>query len=110
MLLFKQRHVGPILSGAKTVTRRVGGRRWKVGAVHQCYTKPPFSKGGSKPFAAIRIMDVEWQSLGRMKELDAKAEGCSSLADFRQAWRDMHGWWDAQAAVWVVRFELAEVR
>ena len=36
MILFQEEHVQPILDGHKTQTRRLGKKRWNVGAVHQC--------------------------------------------------------------------------
>ena len=34
MILFRPQHVGPILDGRKTQTRRLGKRRWREGAIH----------------------------------------------------------------------------
>ena len=54
MILFKPEHVQPTLTRRKTQTRRVGKRRWNVGAVHQqCRTQLY-----GQPFARIRILGV----------------------------------------------------
>lgn len=109
MLLFKPPHATLTCRGLKTATRRKGARRWRVGAVHKCYTRVPFARGGSKPFAAIRILSVERQTLGDMTEDDARKEGGYTLAEFRQLWCEMHGGWNPCEEVWVVEFRLEEI-
>ncbi len=106
MILFKQAHVELIMRGLKTVTRRKGLRRWKVGAVHKCYTKPPFTKGGAEPFAQVKILKVYQQELGLMTGLDADHEGGYTLTEYLRLWERMYGSWDPEEVVWVVEFEL----
>jgi hypothetical protein len=102
VIIFKKKHVTLINTGLKTVTRRKGKRRWKEGAVHQCYTELPLS--GGKPFARVRIERVYEQELGAMTEADASKEGGYTLSEFRQLWRDINGAWRPSENVWVVEF------
>lgn len=104
MILFKEKHVTLIKIDLKTATRRKGKRRWKEGAVHQCYTELPIR--GGKPFARVQIERVYEQELGAMTEEDAKKEGWYTLSEFRKLWRDMHGTWRPREKVWVVEFRL----
>ena len=110
MLLFKPEHADMILSGQKVQTRRLGKKRWKVGAVHACYTRPPFARGGAAPFCRVRIVDVVKQPLGSMSLWEAKAEGYDNVGAFIDAWERINGKnsWAPRLPVWVVSFSLAE--
>lgn len=105
MLLFKPEHVEPILSGRKTQTRRLGRKRWKVGSVHQCRLSRR-----ARPFAWVRITGVRRERLGCISEEDARKEGYRSVEAYREAFERIYGFWDPEAEVWVVDFELAGVR
>lgn len=113
MILFREEHVAPILTGTKTQTRRLGRRRWNIGAIHACYTRPPFAKGGAEPFCRVRILDVRGQLLTSISPADALAEGYPDVPAFLQSF------WCINAArlgprsddalfVWVVTFSLWE--
>jgi hypothetical protein len=108
MILFKPEHVEMILSGKKTQTRRFGKKRWNVGSVHACYTRPPFARGGAQPFCRVRIKAVQAQCLGSMSIWDAQAEGYDNVGAFVDAWERINGQncWSPRLAVWVVSFEL----
>ena len=106
-ILFKPQHVAPIIEREKCATRRLGDRRWRVGARRKCYTVPPFQ--GGIPFATVEIMAVYVQRLGAMKRADARAEGYPSMVAFAKAWRGIHGSWNPRSRVWVVEFTLLEV-
>jgi len=123
MLLFKPEHVPLILDGAKTQTRRLGERRWKVGSIHKCYTKPPYTKGGSEPFARVEIVDVRQERLLQITQGDALAEGYANVYSFVSAFcrinRNLRAPCAAVACarcdladplVWVVTFALVEER
>ena len=58
MILCKPDMKRAILRRDKYVTRRQGKRRWKIGSWHLLYTRPPFTKGGAKPFARVQIVSV----------------------------------------------------
>lgn len=109
MILFRPEFVAPVLFGAKTQTRRLGKRRWKVGSVHACYTHPPFSRGGAEPFCRVRITDVRRELLFSISPEDALAEGYQDrqafLDDFRKI-NDRHVTGPVfNPPVWVVHFE-----
>jgi len=101
VIVFKPEHVEPILDRRKTETRRLGKRRWREGAIHQCRTKL-----FGKPFARVRILEVRRKPLGALNDDDARAEGYESREAYREAWERIYGNWDSQELVWVVRFEL----
>lgn len=76
MLLFKPEHVDPILRGQKTQTRRIWKRvRVKVGAVHQCYTRPAWAKPPGEPFARVLITGLRREKLRYISESDVLREG-----------------------------------
>lgn len=108
MLLFKPEHVDMILAGQKTQTRRLGKKRWKVGGVHACYTRPPFAKGGAEPFCRVRIVKVQAELLWSITAEDAQREGYESAGQFTDAfWAINRRLWDEDPnpLVWVVTFE-----
>lgn len=109
MILFKPEHVPLIISGAKTQTRRLGKCRWKVGSVHKCYTRPPFTRGGAEPFAAVRILAVRQEPLKSICTADALAEGYGGVGEFISAFycinRRTAG---LNPLVWVVTFEVEQ--
>ncbi|MGB9825086.1 MAG: ASCH domain-containing protein [Desulfofundulus sp.] len=101
MILFKPEHVEPILSGRKTQTRRLGGKRWKVGSVHQCRLNYR-----TEPFTCVKVTAVRRERLGDITEEDAWKEGYSSVKAYREAFERIYGFWDPNVNVWVVGFEL----
>jgi hypothetical protein len=103
MISFKPEHVRPILEGRKTQTRRLGKKRWNVGAVHQCRTR----LFDGEPFASVRITSVRREPLGEISHADVVREGYKTIADFRGAWEAIYGRpFDRDLEVWVVDFEL----
>lgn len=82
MLLFKERFKQPILDGTKTVTRRGLKRKFKVGSVHQAYTRPPWCVPAGAPFARLKVLSVTFGKLGDVDEAEARREGFASLDDF----------------------------
>lgn len=111
MILFRPEHVEPILSGRKTQTRRLGKRRWKVGGIHGCYTRPPFAKGGAKPFCRVRVTGVRRERMLNISPSDVVAEGYDDIQTFVHAfWRINEGRLDPRSdgdvLVWVVEFQV----
>ena len=105
MILFKPEHVAPILTGRKTQTRRlVGKRRWKVGTVHLAKT----GYRRDQTFARIRITAVRQERLGDITEEDAVREGYCSAAEYQEVFRRIYGFWDPDTPVWVIDFEVVK--
>jgi hypothetical protein len=103
MISFKPEHVRPILEGRKTQTRRLGKKRWNVGAVHQCRTR----LFDGEPFASVRITSVRRERLGEISDDDVEREGYKTLADFRGAWETIYRRpFENDLEVWVVDFKL----
>lgn len=106
MLLFKPEHVGPILRGEKTQTRRAWIKRShaRIGGIHKAKTKM-LSRGY---FALIKILGVRQERLGDITEEDAKAEGGYTIETFRQKWVEINGSWDPDQLVFVVSFRVVQ--
>ncbi len=107
MLLFKQHHKRPILSGEKTATRRYWekGRRAKPGSIHQCMTAL-----FKDYFAKVKILDVYQERLGDMKRPDYQKEGGYTKKSFIEIWKQINGRYDPDDVVWVVEFKLVSPR
>jgi len=58
-------------------------------------------------FADLKVAAIERKKLGDFDEEDAKREGGYTLEEFEEVWRDLHGGWDPDESVYVIRFELA---
>jgi hypothetical protein len=108
-MIFKPVLIDRILAGHKTVTRRP----WK-GAL-----TPPYEPGkvyGIQPgmarpsVARIKVLNVAFQQLGQIDDVDAIREGFADRAAFRAYWRGLYGGkWDGEQAVWRISFELVDV-
>jgi len=55
----------------------------------------------------IEILKRYPQKLGDISPEDARKEGYSNLEEFKAAWIEIHGKWDADLEVWVYEFKLA---
>jgi len=132
MILFKPEMAEAILAGRKTVTRRRGKKRWKVGAIHQCYTRPAFARPPGKPFAKVRIVHLyeermpmysareivagladckdHWSRKDALQLLNNEVayEGFGCWGDFAGAWVDMHGEAALGEPCWRIEFEVLE--
>ncbi len=105
MILFKPAHVGLIVEGRKTQTRRLGGKRWNVGAVHQCRTSR-----FNDPFTRVRILAVRQERLGDISDQDIYREGYGDEpGDYKRVWESIYRQpWDDNLEVWVVDFGLVD--
>lgn len=54
----------------------------------------------------IRITDVALLRLGVLSTTEARAEGFDNPTAFESAWMEIHGTYEPQIRVWVVRFVL----
>lgn len=110
MILFKPEHVDPILEGRKTQTRRLGQKRWNVGAVHQARTR---MLDADSTFARLLIMDVRREKLRKISDADANAEGYANADEYLEVWRRVNriprDEPTGNPEVWVVEFKLEEV-
>ena len=94
------------------MTRRRGKKRWNVGAIHKCYTRPPFAKGGAEPFARVRIVSVtlEQPMMGGMtvakQEAEARLEGFPARLELYDTYQDINGEGSQHKYAWRVEFEL----
>ena len=79
MLLFKPEHVGPILAGTKTQTRRIWPRwRANIRSTHLAKTKML----SREHFAKLYIFNRWEELLGDITEEDAQAEGYNSREEY----------------------------
>lgn len=118
MILFKPDLAQAILDGRKTVTRRRWKRpRVKVGAIHQCYTRPAFVKPPGKPFARVRIVSVDYEAFpghgharwwARYMDGEAGREGFASWEEFLNAYTEINGVSSTGEPCWRVQFEVVK--
>ena len=100
IVIFKADHVALILAGKKTMTRRLGKKRWLPGHVHAIRVSRY-----EKPRGYIRILDVSERKLSDTTDADAHAEGYSSLENYKAVWERIYKTaWDPDLLVWVVTF------
>jgi ParB family chromosome partitioning protein len=94
---FMPEHVPPIRKGVKTQTSRKSiDPRIRVGAKIAAYTK----------FAELRVIDISRKKLGDFTDEDAKREGGYTLEEFRAVWKKLHGEWNSNETVNVIRFKV----
>lgn len=103
MILFKPEHVEPILEGRKTQTRRLGAKRWNVGALHHAATR---LFDPAAVFARLQIVDVRRELLWAISPADVRAEGYDSALEFAEAWSRINGPTPFDTPVWAVEFEV----
>jgi len=60
-------------------------------------------------FADLEVMDVYRKRLGDFDEEDARREGGYTLDEFKGVWKALHGEWNPNESVYVVRFRLKRV-
>jgi ParB/RepB/Spo0J family partition protein len=99
-LPFRLIHMRLILDGIKTQTSRTGipDPKVKVGAIVHAAIWEPHS-------ADLRITSIERKRLKYFDEEDAKREGGYTLEEFKKIWEEIHGEWDENQLVYVIRFE-----
>jgi len=98
LLPFSKKHADDILIGRKTQTSRKGmypniksGRIVRAAITH---------------FADLEILDVNRKKLGDFDENDAQQEGGYTLEQFKEVWKKLHGDWNPNETVSVIRFRL----
>lgn len=101
-LIFTAAEKEPILKGTKTQTTRTTAPdpRIKTGnTIHAIVHEPHFTD--------LRVVSVERKRLKYFTEEEAKAEGYSTLEEFKKAWKKKHGEWNENQLVYAIRFEKA---
>jgi len=99
-MLFREEHIRMILSGQKTMTRRVG-RLHNLGRTRIQRSWYDWTD------IEIEILKRYSQKLGEISPQDVRKEGYASLEKFKAAWIKIHGRWEPDLEVWVYEFELA---
>jgi hypothetical protein len=102
-LVFEPNDMDPILKGTKTQisSPHAPDPKIKTGVNVQASVYVPH-------FADLRIVSVERKRLRYFDEEDAKREGCSSLAEFKRAWKKKHGEFNGDELVHIIHFEHIE--
>lgn len=95
-----------VMTGVKTQTRRIIKSEVPPCKVGKSLAVQPGR--GLKAIRRIIVTDVYREELGRMTEKDVHAEGYASLKEFIETWERMHGKFEADLEVWVIKFRLAE--
>jgi hypothetical protein len=109
---FKPELAAKVMSGEKTVTRRLVSRNprspwWREQcalAVGRDYAVCPGR--GKNAIGRVRIVSVDQRHLGQIDGADARREGFASRAEFREAWAAINGSYSDGERVWRVEFEL----
>ncbi|MDA2913294.1 ParB/RepB/Spo0J family partition protein [Acidobacteriia bacterium AH_259_A11_L15] len=97
-LPFSKVHADAIVAGKKTQTsRKSKDPRLLPGAIVRAQVTH---------FADLEVVDVRRKRLGQFDETDAKAEGGYTLNEFKRIWKRLHGSWNRDEAVYVIRFRL----
>lgn len=101
LLPFSRKHANDIIAGQKTQTSRKGnypnikpGKTVRAAITH---------------FADLEIIDVHRKRLGDFDEEDAQREGGYTLGQFKEVWKGLHGVWNPDETVTIIRFRLAKV-
>ena len=100
-LPFSKVHADAILKEIKTQTSRKA-------------KEPRLQKGVTvraqvTHFADLEVTDVYRKKLGDFDEEDAKREGGYTLDEFKEVWKKLHGGWNPDESVYIVRFRLARI-
>jgi len=101
MLPFSHEHCKKILQGIKTQTSRKG--------LPLNIRKGSLARASVTYFADLEITDIYRKKLSEFDEEDARREGGYSLEQFKKVWTSIHGEWDPDEAVNVIRFKLSKV-
>jgi hypothetical protein len=105
-VIFSAQLVAKVLDGTKTMTRRriAVGRplRYQAG---KTYAVQP---GRGKPHVGhVRVWEVRAEPLWTVTLFDAQAEGFPNPSYFIAEWKRLHGAYDSEETVAVIRFMLA---
>jgi ParB family chromosome partitioning protein len=100
LLPFSKKHADDILLGHKTQTSRKG--------VYPNIKSGRIVRAAITHFADLEILDVKRKKLGDFDENDAQQEGGYTLEQFKDVWKKLHGAWNPNETVSVIRFRLVK--
>jgi ParB/RepB/Spo0J family partition protein len=98
LLPFSKKHADDILIGHKTQTSRKG--------IYPNIKSGRIVRAAITHFADLEILDVNRKKLGDFDENDAQREGGYTLEQFKDVWKKLHGAWNPNEIVSVIRFRL----
>lgn len=100
-LPFSKIHADAVVDGKKTqTTRKSKDPRLLKGATIRAQVTH---------FADLKIEDVYRKRLGEFDDQDARREGGYSIDEFKDVWKELHGEWNPNESVYVIRFQLSDV-
>lgn len=100
-LPFSKAHAAAILEETKTQTsRKAKDPRLQPGVTVRAQITH---------FADLEVADVHRKRLGDFDDEDARREGGYTLDEFKEVWKGLHGEWNPNEAVYVIKFRLAKV-
>lgn len=100
-LPFSKAHADAIVKGIKTQTsRKAKDPRLQSGVTVRAQVTH---------FADLEIADVHRKRLGDFDDEDARREGGYTLDEFKEIWKALHGTWNPNEFVYVIRFRLSRV-
>lgn len=100
-LPFSKVHADAIVRGKKSQTsRKSKDPRLQQGSVVQAQVSH---------FADLEVTSVTRKRLGDFDEKDARAEGGYTPDEFKKVWKRLHGAWNPDETVYVIRFQLLKV-
>lgn len=100
-LPFSKTHADSIMRQVKTQTsRKAKDPRLQKGMIVRAQVTH---------FADLEVTDVYRKKLGDFDDEDAKREGGYTLDEFKEVWKALHGEWNPNESVYIVRFRLVRV-
>ena len=100
-LPFSKVHADAILKNIKTQTsRKAKDPRLQKGVTVRAQVTH---------FADLEVTEVYRKKLGDFDDEDARQEGGYTLDEFKEVWKKLHGKWNPNESVYVIRFRLKRV-
>ncbi len=107
-MIFTKEHIEKIREGKKTETRRIWKHpHVKVGKVYGIRTDRFKPVPSDAP--RIKIQSISRELLRDITFEGAIKEGCQSLGDFMDIWIKLHGSWNPNQEIYVVKFLRVEL-
>lgn len=101
LLPFSKVHADAIVKGSKTQTsRKSKDPRIQKGVIVRAQVTH---------FADLEVIGIYRKKLGDFDDEDARREGGYTLNEFKEVWEKLHGEWNPNEAVYVIRFRTSRV-